>query len=93
MKQGYDFSKGKRGAVASVPRGKTRVAIRLDDDLLDWFRNEADQAGGRNYQTLINLALRDFVRRSREPPASTQRRVCGKNSIAPGSLALNAAIE
>ena len=61
MKQEYDFSKGKRGSVLSVPQGKTRVTIRLDDDLLDWFRNEVDQAGGGNYQTLINLALRDFV--------------------------------
>jgi uncharacterized protein (DUF4415 family) len=75
MKQEYDFSKGKRGAVLPVPPGKTRVTIRLDDDLLDWFRNEVDKAGGGNYQTLINLALRDFVNRSREPLESTLRRV------------------
>lgn len=37
MKQEYDFSKGKRGAVVTVPPGKTRVTIRLDDDLLDWL--------------------------------------------------------
>ena len=58
-----------------VPKGKTRVTIRLDDDLLDWFRNEVDRAGGGNYQTLINLALRDFVNQSREPLESTLRRV------------------
>ena len=58
-----------------VPQGKTRVTIRLDDDLLDWFRNEVDKAGGGNYQTLINLALRDFVNRSKEPLESTLRRV------------------
>ena len=45
MKQEYDFSKGKRGSVVPVPQGKTRVTIRLDDDLLDWFRNEVDIAG------------------------------------------------
>jgi uncharacterized protein (DUF4415 family) len=45
------------------------------DDLLDWFRNEVDKAGGGNYQTLINLALRDFVSRNREPLESTLRRV------------------
>ncbi len=61
--------------MAPVPQGKTRVTIRLDDDLLDWFRNEVDKAGGGNYQTLINLALRDFVNRSREPLESTLRRV------------------
>jgi uncharacterized protein (DUF4415 family) len=75
MKQEYDFSKGKRGAVVPVSQGKTRVTIRLDDDILEWFRNEVDAAGGGNYQTLINLALRDFVGRSREPLESTLRRV------------------
>ena len=75
MKREYDFSKGKRGAVVKVPPGKTRVTIRLDTDLLDWFRNEVDKAGGGNYQSLINLALRDFVSRSREPLENTLRRV------------------
>ena len=75
MKQEYDFSKGKRGAVVPVPTGKTRVTIRLDQDILDWFRDEVDQAGGGNYQTLINLALRDFVNRKREPLEKTLRRV------------------
>ena len=75
MKKKYDFSKGKRGAVLPVPTGKTRVTIRLDDDLLDWFRDQVDKAGGGNYQSLINHALRDFVDRSREPLESTLRRV------------------
>jgi len=75
MKQQYDFSKGKRGAVVPAPAGKTRVTIRLDSDVLDWFRDEVDKAGGGNYQSLINLALRDFVSRSREPLENTLRRV------------------
>ncbi len=75
MKQEYNFSKGKRGAPVPVSAGKTRVTIRLDDDLLDWFRNEVEKAGGGNYQTLINLALRDYVHRSREPLETTLRRV------------------
>ena len=75
MKKEYDFSKGKRGPVVTVPAGKTRVTIRLDTDLLDWFRNEVDKAGGGNYQSLINLALRDFVARRREPLENTLRRV------------------
>ena len=58
-----------------VPAGKTRVTIRLDTDVLDWFRSEVDKAGGGNYQSLINLALRDFVSRSREPLENTLRRV------------------
>jgi uncharacterized protein (DUF4415 family) len=75
MNKDYDFSKGKRGAVVSVPTGKTRITIRLDDDLLDWFRDQVDKAGGGNYQSLINQALRDFVDRNREPLESTLRRV------------------
>ena len=75
MKHEYDFGKGKRGAVVPAPAGKTRVTIRLDTDILDWLRNEVDKAGGGNYQSLINLALQDFVSRSREPLENTLRRV------------------
>jgi len=75
MRKEYDFSQGKRGAVVPVPPGKTRVTIRLDTDLMDWFRDEVDKAGGGNYQSLINLALRDFVSRSKEPLEKTLRRV------------------
>src|SRR5258708_24512376 len=74
MKQEYDFSKGKRGAVVPVPASKTRVTIRLDADILDWFRNEVDKAGGGNYQSLINLALRDFVSPSPDPLENTLSR-------------------
>lgn len=75
MKTEYDFSIGKRGAVVPAPPGKTRVTIRLDDDVLDWFRGEVDKAGGGNYQTLINRTLRDHMNQSREPLEKTLRRV------------------
>lgn len=58
-----------------IPAGKTRVTIRLDTEVLDWFRDEVEKAGGGNYQSLINLALRDFVNRSKEPLEKTLRRV------------------
>lgn len=77
MKQENDFSKAKRGAVVPVPQGKTRVTIRLDDDLLDWFRTEANQFAGGSYQTLMNLTLRDFVRHKKEPLEKTLRRILG----------------
>ena len=57
MKKEYDFSKGKRGAAVSPARGKSRITIRLDDEILNWFRHEVHKAGGGNYQTLINDAL------------------------------------
>ena len=75
MKKEYDFSKGKRGAVVPAPSGKTRITIRLDDDIVDWFRDQVDKAGGGNYQSLINRALQDHVKRSREPLEKTLRRV------------------
>jgi uncharacterized protein (DUF4415 family) len=75
MKNEYDFSKGKRGPVIRVPKGKTRVTIRLDDDILDWFRQQVDDAGGGNYQTLINEALRSFMHQKQESLETTLRRV------------------
>jgi uncharacterized protein (DUF4415 family) len=75
MKRQYDFSKGKRGAVVRTPKGKTRITIRLDNDLLDWFRLQVEQAGGGNYQSLINDALRHHVEHAREPLEATLRRV------------------
>jgi uncharacterized protein (DUF4415 family) len=75
MKKEYDFSKGRRGAVLRVPPEKTRVTIRLDNDILDWFRQQVDDAGGGNYQTLMNEALRNFMRQKQESLETTLRRV------------------
>mgnify|MGYP002778867006 FL=1 len=62
MRDEYDFSAGTRGPVVPLPIGKTRITIRLDDDVLDWFRHQVEQNGGGNYQTLINDALQDYIR-------------------------------
>lgn len=75
MKREYDFSKAKRGAVLPAPKGKTRITIRLDDDIIAWFRDQVDNAGGGNYQSLINDALREHIGRTREPLEATLRRV------------------
>jgi metal-responsive CopG/Arc/MetJ family transcriptional regulator len=75
MKEEYDFSDGERGAVDPLPQGKTRITIRLDDDILDWFREQVHQAGGGNYQTLINRALREYIQDRKEPLEATLRRV------------------
>ncbi len=75
MKREYDFSKAKRGPVVRVPKGKTRITIRLDDDVLAWFRKQVDEAGGGNYQTLINAALRSHIERAEEPIEKILRRV------------------
>jgi uncharacterized protein (DUF4415 family) len=75
MKDEYDFSAGVRGAIDPMPAGKTRITIRLDDDILDWFRDRVNAAGGGNYQTLINAALREHIEQRREPLEETLRRV------------------
>ena len=75
MKKEYNFSKGKRGAVLPAPKGKTRITIRIDDDILDWFRGEVEAAGGGNYQTLINQALREYLKQQQQPLEELLRRV------------------
>jgi len=75
MKRGYDFSEAKRGPVIPVPKGKTRITIRLDEDVISWFRARVEKAGGGNYQSLINDALRQHIAQAREPLEETLRRV------------------
>jgi uncharacterized protein (DUF4415 family) len=75
MKDEYDFTNGRRGAVVPAPPGKARITIRLDEDILDWFRARVNEMGGGNYQTLINDALRQHILEQREPWEDTLRRV------------------
>lgn len=79
MKREYDFSKGKRGAVIPAPEGKTRITIRIDDDILDWFRSEVNAAGGGSYQALINDALREHIHRDASQSRSYYGAWFGKN--------------
>jgi len=58
-----DFSRAKRGPVVRPEPGKTKISIRLDNTVLEYFRNLVDTAGGGNYQTLINDALLEHVHR------------------------------
>jgi uncharacterized protein (DUF4415 family) len=74
MKKEYDFSKGKRGPVIRQ-RGKTRITIHIDDEVLEAFREQAE-AAGRGYQTMINEALREHLGRSGDRvDADTIRRI------------------
>ncbi len=58
-----DFSQAKRGPVVKAEPGKTKISIRLDNAVIEAFRELADQAGGGNYQTLINDALVGYLHR------------------------------
>ena len=75
MKDEYDFSEAKRGPVVKAPSGKTRITIRFDDDVLAWFKDQVNLAGGGNYQTLMNQALREFIESKKEPLEAILRRV------------------
>ncbi len=75
MNDHYDFNNGKRGALDPLPPGKTRITIRLDTEILDWFREQVEAVGGGNYQTLINDALRAHILREDEPLEAVLRRV------------------
>lgn len=74
MKKAYDFSKGRRGPVLPT-KGKTRITIHLDNDVLATFRERAD-AEGRGYQTMINEVLRQSLDRGQQAvSAETIRRI------------------
>jgi len=63
MLEEYDFSKGKRGPI-TPHKGKTRITIFIDTDILEWFRDEAEREG-RGYQTEINQALRNYIKQDK----------------------------
>src|SRR3989304_2931470 len=58
-----DFSRARRGPGVRPEPGKTKISIRLDNTVLEYFREVVDKAGGGNYQTLMNEALLEYVHR------------------------------
>ncbi len=86
MRANYDFSKGKRGRVIHPQsRVKTRITIRIDEDLVDHFLKEADASGGsKGYQTLINEALRQHVEAKAPKLEETLRRIVREEIRAAG---------
>jgi uncharacterized protein (DUF4415 family) len=75
MKAKYDFCKGKRGAVLPSSGKKVRITIRLDRDIIDWFRSKVEEQGGGNYQTMLNDALRAYMERQEQSFEEVLRRV------------------
>jgi len=91
MKREYDFKKAKRGAVEKLPPGKTRITIRIDNEVLEWFRAKVDKKGGGSYQTMINDALCEHIKRGGEPLEDTIRRVL-REELKPAPLQVEPAI-
>lgn len=74
MKDNYDFSGGKRGAVVKTPN-KRRITIRIDNKVLEWFKKQVEKESGGNYQSLMNKVLLEYVTRDGESVESLLRRV------------------
>ena len=70
-----DFSTGKRGAIVKTDPNKIRITIRLDGDIIEYFKKQVHDAGGGNYQTLMNDALRKYIQSETEPWEDTLRKV------------------
>jgi len=75
MRKSYDFQEASQGSVTKVLPGKTRITIRLDNGVIEWFKEQVHLAGGGSYQRLINDALREHILKSEEPLEETLRRV------------------
>ena len=74
-KEEYNFENAKQGPVVRPTPGKTRITIRVDTDVLNWFRNQVHKRGGGNYQTLINDALREYTKLKDSDLERTVRKV------------------
>ncbi len=74
-KEEYNFEKAKQGPVVRPSPGKTRITIRVDTDILNWFRNQVHKRGGGNYQTLINDVLREYTNLKDRDLEKTVRKV------------------
>jgi len=70
-----DFIKGKRGAIVKADPNKIRITIRLDGDIIEYFKKRVHDAGGGNYQTLLNDALRKYIQSESEPLEDMLRKV------------------
>ncbi len=63
MKDNYDFSQGKRGAVIPTPSHQMKVNITLDKDVIEWFQAKVNESGGGDYHQLMNHALKDYIKK------------------------------
>lgn len=70
-----DFSQGKRGSIIKPDPNKVRITIRLDGDIINHFKTIVHEAGGGNYQTLINKALHDYIENKNTSLETTLRNV------------------
>jgi len=70
--------------VAPVQSGKVRITIRIDADILNWFREKVNEGGGGNYQTMMNEALRAHIQFQDKMLEETIRKVIREELRAQG---------
>lgn len=71
MKEEYDLSAGKRGAV--IPSDNIQVTIWIDPGVFQWF-TEQSEMHGRCLQSLINEALEAHVKQQAEEGSNHEPR-------------------
>ncbi len=57
----YDFREAKKGAHNPLSPEKSEIRIRLDTDIVEWFRSQEEYKGGGNYQETMNRVLRQYI--------------------------------
>ncbi len=75
MRNEYDFSQAKQDPIVPTSTNKTRITIRLDTDILNWFREQVNSQGGGSYQALINQALRVYIENQENDWETVLRRI------------------
>jgi uncharacterized protein (DUF4415 family) len=75
MQKEYDFSQASQRAIAPTAANKTRITIRIDTDILNWFRHSVNARGGGSYQALINQALREHIENQENDWETALRRI------------------
>ena len=71
MKDNYDFSQGKRGAVIPTPSHQVKINLTLDKEIIEWFQAKVNKSGGGDYHQLISDALKDYIRQEKNTLQST----------------------
>jgi len=80
MKAEYDFSKARRGPAVPT-KGKTRITIYIDDQILAAFKAQSARTGV-GYQTLINEALAQHIGTTEKPMTAEQVREIVRKELA-----------
>lgn len=75
MKKQYDFSSAQRGPVIPPEPEMTTITLPIDNEVLGWFRDQVNRAGGGDYLKLINSALREHINQKNNPIEDIVRRV------------------